>query len=145
MSDARRDRTQDAASRAETLRLTAASLLESVQYNGERASVLTYMINKHVAFWDTPLETARWEALRDSFVRSSDDARLIDEVALFFSDVKLNADRVDRLFTFAFGQWSKHPHAKAVADGIGGHLLQSLPELEQAATALSARLTPLTQ
>jgi hypothetical protein len=101
------------------------------------------MVKQRVAFWDTPLEIARWEAVRGEFNRHANDPLLQSDVAFFFNNVRLNAERISSLFEFVRGPSAAMSNAAEVRDIMGEDLLRSLRDLQEEAKTLDERLRRL--
>jgi hypothetical protein len=124
-------------------RLAVEAMRISIQWNGEKAEQVASLLADKAALWDTPFEVARWEALRDELLRCTGDAVLHGRLAFFYSNVRLNAERVRLLFDFVFGPLSDNDEAPKLRSAISDQLLTSLPELASEAHELDQALATL--
>jgi hypothetical protein len=129
--------------RARDLSKAVEALLPSIQWNVERARLLATFVEDRVAFWDTPLEVERWEAVRAMFILNARDVRLQNNAAVFFNIVRWNAERVRLLFEFTMGASAEVPKAQGIGAAMREALLDSLRELQQKGEGLEQELRPL--
>jgi hypothetical protein len=139
----RQARIKQEADRQQTLSRAAHTLRESITWNGEKATSLAESIERGDVPFETPLETQRWEAVRDEFVRSAHDPELQGRVAFFFDQVRRAAQMADRRFDFMIGPASATTFASEVDVALRGQLLQDLPGIAHEAGALDQLLKDL--